>query len=121
METIFLISIICTAFAVVWVHELTDTEGLLWFVPKYYPNVEIIKHILKCEACLGGWLSLFITIPFVCFSPFSLMSLYLVPSCLVMSLFFGHLYKLHLSKTECYRAIIKATKKQPTKRMRQDG
>ena len=121
MEPIFLISIICTAFAVVWVHELTDTNGLLWFVPKYYPNIKIIKYILHCSVCLGGWLSLFITIPFVCFSPFSLMSLYLVPSCLVMSLFFGHLHKLHLINIQYRKAVIEAILKKTTKSMRQDG
>lgn len=100
METIFLISLLCTAFAVVWVHELTHTEGLLWFIPKYYPPIKIIKYILMCEVCLSGWSSLVITIPLVYFVPFGYLNFYLIPACLFMSMFLGHIYKRAFSKAK---------------------
>lgn len=93
MEAILLISILCCSFGVVWVHELTNPEGLFWFIPKYYPKINLIKDILSCEVCLSGWTSLLITIPYVFFMPFALLNFYIVPCCLFMSMFFAHLYK----------------------------
>jgi hypothetical protein len=44
-------------FAVIWVKDLTDLNGLLWFVPKIYPYEETVAgKALRCSLCLSGWL-----------------------------------------------------------------
>jgi hypothetical protein len=59
----FLIALFCACFAHIWTKELTDINGLFWFVPKIYPYPEkFLGKLLRCSICLSGWVSLAVSL-----------------------------------------------------------
>ena len=63
---------ICLVSAVLgwcYVEKLTESRGLLDFIPKYYPANSVIEKVLRCPHCFSGWLA-FIVINGVLVSPY---------------------------------------------------
>ena len=71
MGIVFIIAI-CSSLSHIWVHELTQENGLFSWLPKYYPT-KLYPKPLGCDICISGWLAVIVCF---CVLDWEVLSLY---------------------------------------------
>ena len=64
LVTAMSIGFACAVWSVVMI-DLTRPQGLLGWLPNYYPRYNtILGHVLRCEGCRSGWLAMLIMLAY---------------------------------------------------------